>query len=82
MHPAPNLNNELHLLKISVEWSSYEVFWLDFRGNILYANDAASRITGYSQQELCAMKITTLDPEMPPGAWEASGANLRNLTGC
>jgi PAS domain S-box-containing protein len=77
MSPVPELEDELHLLKISVERSSDEVFWLDFEGNILYANDAASRITGYSRDELCTMKIPELDPEMPPGAWEASVANLR-----
>nr|WP_321353119.1 PAS domain S-box protein [uncultured Methanoregula sp.] len=77
MNPIPSLEDELQFLKISVERSSDEVFWLDFEGNILYANDAASRITGYSRQELCAMKIFELDPEMPPGAWEASVADLR-----
>ena len=77
MRPSPALEEELHPLKISVEHSSDEIFWLDFSGNILYPNDAASRITGCSRDELCAMKIGELDPEMPPGAWEASVAGLR-----
>ncbi len=77
MHRIPSPDNELRLLKISVERSSDEVFWLDFEGNILYANEAASRITGYSPEELCSMKIADLDTEIPPGAWEASVADLR-----
>ena len=38
--------DELNLLKISADRSSDEVFWLDFSGRILYANDAACRATG------------------------------------
>lgn len=77
MPEGPALDDELPLLKISVERSSDEVFWLDFTGNILYVNESACRITGYSRDELCSMKIAELDPEMPPGAWEASVADLR-----
>jgi len=77
MPEGPALDDELQLLKISVERSSDEVFWLDFTGNILYVNESACRITGYSRDELCSMKIAELDPEMPPGAWEASVADLR-----
>ncbi|MFA4860700.1 PAS domain S-box protein [Methanoregula sp.] len=77
MPPVPSLEDELPLLKISVDQSSDEVFWLDFAGNVLYVNDAACRITGYSREELCAMKIAGLDPGMSPGAWEASVADLR-----
>jgi PAS domain S-box-containing protein len=76
-YPILKPEDELRLLKISVERSSDEVFWLDFDGNILYVNDAACEITGYSRDELFAMKIAELDPEMPPGAWEASVADLR-----
>ena len=53
---------ELKTFKASVDGASDEVFWLDFEGNIMYVNDAASRITGYSRQELLAMKILALDP--------------------
>jgi PAS domain S-box-containing protein len=77
MHPDPVLEDELHLLKISVDRSSDEVFWLDFEGNILYVNDAASLITGYTREELCAMKIADLDPDLPPCAWGAMTADLR-----
>jgi PAS domain S-box-containing protein len=77
MYSFPSVDEELRLLKISVERSSDEVFWLDFEGNILYANEAATTITGYSHEELCSMKIEELDTEIPPGAWEASVADLR-----
>lgn len=70
-------DDELRLLKISADSSSDEVFWLDFAGNILYVNEAACRATGYTRGEFAAMKIFELDPDFPPGVWEASVADLR-----
>ncbi len=69
--------DELQLLKISVERSSDEIFWLDFEGNILYVNDVACQITGYSQDEFKRMKIFDLDPDFPPEVWEKSFSDLR-----
>ncbi|MDD1690907.1 MAG: PAS domain S-box protein [Methanoregula sp.] len=71
------MEDELRLLKISVERSSDEVFWMDFDGSIFYVNDAACRITGYSRDELCSMKFFELDPDVPPEVWEQSVADLR-----
>ena len=56
---------ELRLLKISVDLSADEVFWLDFDGNILYVNDAACRINGYSREEFLTMKIYDLNRISP-----------------
>jgi len=53
MHPVHAIEDELPLLKISVDRSFDEVFWLDFESNIHYVNDAGCRITGYSREELC-----------------------------
>ena len=68
---------EFRMVKISVDQSSDEVFWMDFDGNILYVNDAACRITGYSRDELVTMKIFDLDPDFPPEVWDASVDDLR-----
>jgi PAS domain S-box-containing protein len=68
---------ELQMVKISVDQSSDEVFWMDFDGNILYVNEAACRITGYSRDEFLTMKIFELDPDFPSEVWEASVADLR-----
>ncbi len=67
---------ELKLFKASVDGASDEVFWLDFEGNIIYVNEAACRLTGYSRQELLGMKIFALDPGLTPARWEKSTANL------
>jgi PAS domain S-box-containing protein len=70
-------DDELRLLKESVDRAADEVFWLDFEGNILYANDAACRTTGYSREEFLAMKIFDLDPDQTPEIWVGSVSSLR-----
>lgn len=74
---SKQMEDEMRLLKISVDRAHDEVFWMDFSGRILYVNDAACRITGYSREELEAMKIFELDPDFPPSVWEMSVADLR-----
>jgi PAS domain S-box-containing protein len=69
--------DRLQLLKTSVDQAYDEVFWLDFEGNILYVNESASRKTGFSREELQAMKIFSLDPDFPPEVWAASVEDLR-----
>jgi PAS domain S-box-containing protein len=69
--------NALLLVKKSVDSAYDEVFWMDVTANILYANDAACRTTGYSQEELCAMNIFSLDPDFTPQVWERSIEGLR-----
>jgi PAS domain S-box-containing protein len=68
---------ELRLLKISVDQSADEVFWLDFAGNILYVNDAACRVNGYSPDEFRTMTIYDLNPDITPAIWAGSVADLR-----
>lgn len=69
--------DQLRLMKISIDNAYDEVFWMDMEANFLYVNDAACRVTGYSPEELYAMKVYTLDPDFTPSRWEESIANLR-----
>jgi len=71
------VEDELLRLKISTDHSSDEVFWMDFAGNILYVNDAACQVTGYSREEFLKMKIFELDPDVRPNTWDASVTDLR-----
>jgi len=68
---------QLRLLKISVDSAYDEVFWMDLRGNFLYVNDAACRTTGYSQKELCAMNISGLVPDLTPEQWAEHFSDVR-----
>jgi PAS domain S-box-containing protein len=70
-------DEQLRLLKESVELASDEVYWLDFAGRILYVNETACRNTGYSQEELLAMTVFELDPDWTPGIYTESKTILK-----
>ncbi len=63
--------------KVSVDWASDEVFWLDFIGKFIYVNDSACRNTGYSRAELLAMTVFDLDPDFTPEMLAQSRIILR-----
>jgi PAS domain S-box-containing protein len=67
----------LRFLKISVDQSADEVFWLDFDGKILYVNDAACRINGYPRDEFLKMTIFDINPDLTPEIWAGSVTDLR-----
>ena len=69
--------DQLRLMKISIDSAYDEVFWMDMEAHFFYANDAACRVTGYSQGELYAMKVYALDPDFTPERWKESIADLR-----
>lgn len=45
------------------------ILWIDEQARIVYANEAASRERGYSNEELLAMSISDINPELPAGIW-------------
>ncbi|MGA2161714.1 MAG: PAS domain S-box protein [Methanoregula sp.] len=71
------MEDELRLFKISADRAYDEIFWLDFEGNLLYVNDAAARKTGYSREELLAMKVFALDPDFSMEVWQGFIKDLR-----
>ncbi len=71
------LDEELRLLKISVDSAYDEVFWMGMDAGIRYVNEAACIKTGYTEEELQKMKIFELDPDFDPARWEWSIADLR-----
>ncbi len=46
------------------------IFWLDKDARIIYVNDAACRITGYSREELLSMTVFDIDPQLTPEGWD------------
>jgi PAS domain S-box-containing protein len=71
------MEDELRLFKASVDHANDEIFWYDFEARILYVNDAAVRITGYSREELLGMKVFELNAEMSPDTWAGLMGELR-----
>nr|WP_320160909.1 PAS domain S-box protein [uncultured Methanoregula sp.] len=67
----------LSSFKVSVDWASDQVYWLDFKGRFLYVNDSACRNTGYSREELLSMTVFDLDPDFTPEMLSQSRTILR-----
>ena len=59
----------LLLQQFSVEYSKEAVFWLDKKGNILYANEEACLATGYNTLELYLSNASLLAPAMQVRDW-------------
>jgi PAS domain S-box-containing protein len=58
----PEFEKNLNLSHFTFENLLEAVFWVNSKGNILYANDAACKMTGYAKTELTSMLITQINP--------------------
>ncbi len=45
------------------------VYWIDPQARILYANEAASSMLGYTADEFLRMTVHDLNPDFPPEVW-------------
>jgi PAS domain S-box-containing protein len=52
----------LQLTQFAMDHFTDSSFWLDAEGRIVYVNDTASQMLGYSQEELLSMKIWQINP--------------------
>ncbi|MFC1619680.1 PAS domain S-box protein [Candidatus Neomarinimicrobiota bacterium] len=63
----------LRFSRFALEHSADAAFWLDPAFRIVYVNEAAGHLLGYSSDELLSMKIYDLAPDYPaeiwPGVW-------------
>jgi len=64
-----NVDDELKMMRFSVDRARDSIFWLSREGHILYVNDAACVERGYSREEMLGMKVYDLDPDYQPGVW-------------
>jgi diguanylate cyclase (GGDEF)-like protein/PAS domain S-box-containing protein len=53
------------------------IFWIDEQARIVYVNEDACRERGYTREELLAMSIPDINPELPTDVW--SGHWQRSL---
>jgi len=67
----------LRLAQHSVEIAADAVFWLRPDASICYANAAASRLLGYSREELLRLTAFDVDPGRSPEDWAAHWDRLR-----
>lgn len=81
--PSPNMVAEMFLdvteqlrIQRSLEFTQYATdhavegaFWLGEDGKLVYVNEAACRMLGYSREELLGLTISDLDPNFPKEKW-------------
>ncbi|MCE5335709.1 MAG: PAS domain S-box protein [Desulfobacteraceae bacterium] len=59
----------LRLTQFSVETAADPIYWTGSNARILYANGAACRSLGYSNDELLALSVPDIDPYFDPRKW-------------
>ena len=69
--------NVLRLTQFTVDRAAHGIFWVGPNAEILYVNDAACDVLGYSRDELLRMTMHDIDPNFPPEAWPALWEELK-----
>ena len=67
----------LQLTQFSVDRTADAVFWMDSDAHLLYVNQAACQSLGYSREELLAMRVWDVDPDVSPEFWLAHWRELQ-----
>ena len=58
-----------HIAQFSIERASDAIFWVGPDARILYVNDKACNMLGYSREELLSMTVPDIDPSYPHERW-------------
>ena len=58
---------------------SEAIFWVNSKGEILYVNDTASKMSGYSKAELTSMKVSDINPTNIVADYAAFWNKLKTL---
>jgi len=66
----------LQVTQFSLEHAPESVFWINSKGQLDYANEAACHALGYTREELVAMSLWDIDTEFPPETWATHWQNL------
>jgi PAS domain S-box-containing protein len=67
----------LRFTQFSVDHAGEAAFWMDSNGRLIYVNDAACTMLGFTRDELLQMSIPDLDPNFPPDKWAAYWAESK-----
>ncbi|MEO5915820.1 MAG: response regulator [Luteolibacter sp.] len=68
----------LRFTQFSVDNASDAMFWVAPDSRLLYVNNATCRILGYTVQELHAMNVLDIVPELREGGWQPFWESLRH----
>ncbi len=61
----------LVLSRLTLDNSGDAIFWIDHTGAFFYANEAASKILGYQEEELLSMRLPDINPYIQAENWNA-----------
>jgi two-component system, NtrC family, sensor kinase len=76
-HCAEPADEILKFTQFSVDKASDEIFWMGSDGRILFVNDAACNVLGYTKAELWAMYVWNFDPDYSPELWRSAWLELK-----
>ncbi len=77
---APKKAEEaLRLAQFVMERAPDSIILVGEEGEVVYANDAACATTGYSRDELLAMKVFEIDPDFPAEGYPAHKERLKRV---
>lgn len=66
----------MQMMQLSIDHMGDGAFWLTPEGKVAYANEAACRSLGYTQEEMLQLQVFDFDPDMNaeiwPFHWESS----------
>ncbi len=68
---------ELEILKHSIDIAPDGAYWLDNEGKFIYVNDTACKTLGYTRDELLQLTIYAIAPNLTPERWDQVWAQLR-----
>ncbi|NJD63515.1 MAG: PAS domain S-box protein [Deltaproteobacteria bacterium] len=68
---------KLRLTQFAVDRAGDAAYWIGRDGRLIYVNDQACRVLGYSREELLAMTIHEINPVFPAEVWPDYWEGLR-----
>jgi PAS domain S-box-containing protein len=67
----------LKMTNFSIDHAYAEFFWVGRDASIMFVNDYACKMLGYSREELLRMKVFDIDPNYPPERWPSHWQELK-----
>ena len=68
---------QLMLLKYSIDTSKDCAYWMDMQGNILYTNKSACEVLGYSAEEMIKLNVGDIAPRFTNERWVEISAFIK-----
>jgi chemotaxis family two-component system sensor kinase Cph1 len=68
---------QLQLNQFAMDHAGEAVYWIAEDARFLYVNEAACRMLEYSREELLAMTVVDIDPDLTAEAWRRAWEQLR-----